>query len=96
MITAIFHLCMFFTLKASYEGMVLARLPFRPFGFLQSVSHRGLSGADAQDCGMIFIYMLCSMAIKPNLQKLLGHTPPKTAIPLHAQKLAERWSGIAQ
>ena len=94
MITAVFHLCMFFSLKASYEGMVLARLPFVPFSFVQSVSHRGMPGVDMQDCGMMFVYMLCSMAIKPNLQKLLGHTPPKMALPLHAQKLAEKWTGV--
>lgn len=96
MITAIFHLFMFFSLKASYEGMIIARLPFVPFSFVQSVSHRSIVGSDMQNCGMIFIYMLCSMSIKPNLQKLLGHTPPKTALPLHAQKLAEKWAGSAQ
>eukprot|EP00325_Prymnesiales_sp_UTEX-LB-985_P033355 CAMPEP_0174721842 /NCGR_PEP_ID=MMETSP1094-20130205/37314_1 /TAXON_ID=156173 /ORGANISM="Chrysochromulina brevifilum, Strain UTEX LB 985" /LENGTH=198 /DNA_ID=CAMNT_0015922607 /DNA_START=21 /DNA_END=614 /DNA_ORIENTATION=+ len=91
MITAIFHLFMFFSLKASYEGLIIARLPFVPLSFVSSVSHRSLPGTDMQDCGMIFVYMLCSMSIKPNLQKFLGHTPPKTALPLHAQKLAEKW-----
>ena len=94
MLTALVHAFSFFMLKASYEGIVLARLPFAPLGIVHGLSHRGLSGNDPADCGMIFIYALCSMCLKPNLQKALGHTPPKTAIPAGPQRLAERWAGI--
>lgn len=94
MFTALVHACTFFMLKSSYESVVLAKLPFHPFTFLQGITHRNLPGVDPTDCGMIFIYALCSQAIKPNLQKALGHAPPKTAIPAGAQRLAEKWSGI--
>ena len=92
MLTALFHSVTFFTLKASYDGMVLARLPFIPFGFVQSVSHRNVPGNDMQECSIIFIYMLCSLAIKPNLQKILGHETPRSATPdtEAAAKMAER------
>ena len=95
MLTAIIHLVVFFSLKSTYEAMALARLPFVPISFVQAISHRDLPGTDPCDCGMIFIYALCSMTIKPNLQKLLGHDPPKTAVPAAVQKMAERWSGTA-
>jgi len=94
MLTATVQLMAFFSLKTSYDGIVLAKLPFAPFSFLQGVTHRNLPGSDPTDCGMIFLYMLCSMTIKPNLQRALGHAPPKTAIPAGAQRLAEKWSGI--
>ena len=92
--TAMVHMITFFNLKNSYEGVVLARLPFQPFSLIAGMSHRGIPGVDARDCGIIFIYVLCSMCIKPNLQHLLGHAPPKTAIPKGIEKIAERWAGV--
>ena len=73
---------------------MLARLPFVPFNFIQNVSHRNLPGNDATDTGMVFIFMLCAMSIKPNLQRALGHAPPKTAVPAAAQRAVERWTGV--
>lgn len=96
MLTALVHLVTFFNLKASYDGVVLARLPFEPFSMIAGMSHRNIPGSNFKDCGIIFIYMLCSLCIKPNLQHMLGHTPPKTAIPKGIEQLAERWAGIAE
>ena len=93
LVTALIHVCTFFFLKSHYDGHAVARLPFEPFRFLHSVSHRNVPGSNMRDCSMVFVYMLCSMAIKPNLQRLLGHAPPKTATPAAAQKLAERITG---
>jgi hypothetical protein len=94
MCTALVHMVTFFQLKNAFEGVVLAKLPFEPFALIAGMSHRGIPGLDARDCGIIFIYVLCSMCIKPNLQHLLGHAPPKTAIPKGIEKIAERWAGI--
>lgn len=91
-VTAAMHMMAFFALKTHYDGIVLARLPFEPFKFIQNISHRNLPGTNPRDCGMIFVYMLCGMAIKPSLARLLGHTPPKTQIPASAQRFAEEWS----
>mmetsp|Transcript_6554 Transcript_6554/g.16974 ORF Transcript_6554/g.16974 Transcript_6554/m.16974 type:complete len:204 (-) Transcript_6554:333-944(-) len=95
MLTAAFHAVTFFSLKTSYDGIILARLPFVPYGMVQTISHRNLPGNDMRDCGLILIYMLCSMAIKPNLAKALGHEPPQSAIPdtEQAAKMAERLMG---
>jgi hypothetical protein len=43
------------------------------------MSHRGLPGNDPTDCSMVFLYFLCSMSIRTNLQKLLGFAPPRAA-----------------
>ena len=94
MLTAFVHMATFFYLKSSYDGIVLARLPFEPFALVYGMSHRNIPGTDPRDCGMIFIYALCSMCIKPNLQRALGHAPPKTAIPKGIELLAERWIGV--
>ena len=42
---------------------------------------RGLPGELMTECSVVFLYMLCSMSIKPNLQKVLGHAPPKATMP---------------
>lgn len=53
----------------------MAKLPFEPFGMLQGMSHRGLTGSDMTDCSMMFMYVLCQLSIRANIQKYLGFTP---------------------
>ncbi|KAL0383792.1 UNVERIFIED_CONTAM: Calcium load-activated calcium channel [Sesamum calycinum] len=43
------------------------------------MSHRGLPGDDMTDCSMAFLYLLCSISIRTNLQKFLGFSPPRGA-----------------
>jgi len=81
MATAVVLMLTFWSLKSNYEGVVLARLPFEPFAIVRGLSHRGLEGEDMRECGVIFVYVLCCMTIKPNLQRALGHMPPKPQIP---------------
>jgi len=88
------HLCTFVSLKSSYEGIVLARMPFEPLGLVQRLSHRNVPGTDPRDCGIVFLYALCSMAIKPNLQRALGRALPTSRIPKGVEALAERWAGV--
>ena len=88
MLTGIFHSLTLFTLKSSYESVILARLPFVPFSFMTWLSHRNLPGDDMRDAGILFIYGLCSLAIKPNLQKFLGHEMPSET--QQAAKQAEK------
>lgn len=37
----------------SFKGIVVAKLPFVPFGLVQSISHRGLEGDDPTDCSVV-------------------------------------------
>jgi hypothetical protein len=66
-------------LNSLFEGRAVAKLPFAPVPLVQRMSHRGLPGNDPTDCAMVFLYFLCSMSIRTNLQKLLGFTPPRAA-----------------
>ncbi|PNT74218.1 calcium load-activated calcium channel [Brachypodium distachyon] len=66
-------------LNSLFEGRAVAKLPFAPVPLVQRMSHRGLPGTDPTDCAMVFLYFLCSMSIRTNLQKLLGFTPPRAA-----------------
>lgn len=63
-----------------FQGKVVAKLPFIPFGFIQNVSHRNLAGNDPTDCSFIFLYMLCTMSIRVNIQKVLGFAPSRSSI----------------
>jgi len=62
-----------------FHGRVVAKLPFIPFGFIQGLSHRNLAGDDLTDCSFIFLYVLCTMSIRANIQKLLGFAPSRAA-----------------
>jgi len=92
MFAAALQLGTFFYLKAQYEGVVITTLPFTPFRMLQPMTHRSLPGEDMTHCGFIFVYALCAACIKPSLQKLLGHGPPKSAVP-DTTKMAANLAG---
>ena len=66
-------------LSVKYDGQAVAVLPFTPLRFLQRITARGLDGRPQNECCLHFFYILCSMALKPNISKLLGHEPPRSA-----------------
>ncbi|MCL7024477.1 hypothetical protein MKW94_021459 [Papaver nudicaule] len=66
-------------LNSLFEGKAVAKLPFSPAALVQKMSHRGIPGDDVTDCSMAFLYFLCSMSIRTNLQKFLGFAPPRGA-----------------
>ena len=45
----------------SFDGRVLAKLPFVPISWFQNLSHRNLPGSDYTHCSFIFIYILCPL-----------------------------------
>lgn len=63
-----------------FQGRVVAKLPFVPFGVFKGLSHRNLAGDDITDCSFIFLYILCTMSIRSNIQKLLGFAPSRATI----------------
>lgn len=63
-----------------FHGRVVAKLPFIPIGFIQGLSHRNLPGDDLTDCSFIFLYVLCTMSIRSNIQKLLGFAPSRASV----------------
>ncbi|XP_073034800.1 uncharacterized protein [Primulina eburnea] len=66
-------------LNSLFEGKAVAKIPFIPIKLVQKMSHRGLLGDDMTDCSMAFLYLLCSISIRTNLQKFLGFSPPRGA-----------------
>ncbi|KAI5705214.1 calcium load-activated calcium channel [Diaphorina citri] len=62
-----------------FDGKIVAKLPFTPISWVQGLSHRNLSGEDYTDCSFIFLYILCTMSIRQNIQKMLGFAPSRTA-----------------
>lgn len=62
-----------------FDGRTVAKLPFIPISLLQNLSHRNLIGEDYTDCSFIFLYILCTMSIRQNIQKMLGFAPSRAA-----------------
>lgn len=62
-----------------FDGRIVARLPFTPISWIQGLSHRNLPGQDYTECSFIFLYILCTMSIRQNIQKLLGFAPSRAA-----------------
>ncbi len=54
----------YFIVYFSFEGRVVAKLPFEPIPWIRGLSHRNLSGDDFTDCSFIFLYVLCTMSIR--------------------------------
>uniref|UniRef100_A0A0N5AYP4 Phenylalanine--tRNA ligase beta subunit n=1 Tax=Syphacia muris TaxID=451379 RepID=A0A0N5AYP4_9BILA len=65
------------TFSSIFDGRTVAKLPFTPISFIQGLSHRNLIGDDYTDCSFIFLYILCTMTIRQNLQKMLGFAPSR-------------------
>lgn len=78
-VVALVLFVVFGLLNSLFEGKVVAKLPFKPIGIVRKMSHRGLQGDDPTDCSMAFLYLLCSISIRTNLQKFLGFSPPRGA-----------------
>ncbi|KAJ8680877.1 hypothetical protein QAD02_016664 [Eretmocerus hayati] len=62
-----------------FDGRIVARLPFIPISWIQGLSHRNLPGDDYTECSFIFLYILCTMSIRQNIQKLLGFAPSRSS-----------------
>lgn len=62
-----------------FDGRVVAKLPFLPISWLHGISHRNLMGTDFSDCSFIFLYIMCTMSIRQNVQKILGFAPSRAA-----------------
>jgi len=78
-VVALVLFMVFGLLNSLFDGKPVAKIPFVPIKLVQKMSHRGLPGDDMTDCSMAFLYLLCSISIRTNLQKFLGFAPPRGA-----------------
>lgn len=49
----------FWSLKTSYAGQVVAKLPFEPFTYFAKLTHAGLPGNDLTDCSFHGVVSVC-------------------------------------
>ncbi|KNA04591.1 hypothetical protein SOVF_198270 [Spinacia oleracea] len=78
-VVALVLFMVFGLLNSLFDGKAVAKIPFVPIKLVQKMSHRNLPGDDMTDCSMAFLYLLCSVSIRTNLQKFLGFSPPRGA-----------------
>ncbi|KAK9665926.1 hypothetical protein RND81_14G146400 [Saponaria officinalis] len=81
-------------LNSLFEGKAVTKIPFVSIKLVQKMSHRNLPGDDITYCSMAFLYLLCSISIRTNLQKFLWLAPPRGAanvglFPMPDQKMAD-------
>jgi len=65
------------TFNSIFDGRIVAKLPFTPITWIQGISHRNLPGEDYTESSFIFLYILCTMTIRQNIQKFLGFAPSR-------------------
>ncbi|KAI9168911.1 hypothetical protein LWI28_003799 [Acer negundo] len=78
-VVALVLFVIFGLLNSLFEIKVVAKLPFKSIRIVMKMSHKGLQGDDSTDCSMAFLYFLCSISIRTNLQKFLGFSLPRGA-----------------
>uniref|UniRef100_A0A0R3WZR1 Calcium load-activated calcium channel n=1 Tax=Hydatigena taeniaeformis TaxID=6205 RepID=A0A0R3WZR1_HYDTA len=77
--TAVIFTSLFSVCSSVFDGRVVCKLPFTPISWLYGMSHRNLHGNDFTDCSFIFLYIICTMSIRQNVQKMLGFSPSRAA-----------------
>ncbi len=84
LITSGLLLLLYRLITTALDGVVVAKLPFEPPGFMQKVTHAGLMGSDITDCSAAFMYVVGAVGIRTNVQKLMGFAPSRAAAKLAA------------
>lgn len=79
-------------IAARWTGTVVATLPFIPLRMAEGITRRGLQSPNTHDCAFGLIYTLCTIGVKANIPKLLGHVTPKSAF--DAKRMAARQQRI--
>ena len=60
-----------------YDETVLARLPYDPISYVTRITNRGLEQRnDSREVSVTFLYILCSLSVRSNVQKFFGNGPP--------------------
>ena len=81
MLVALISLVFIRLMYTSFEGVVVARLPFQPFSMMTGLTHYGLAGDNLQECSMTFMYILCNLSFGNYAKKLVGLEGQRIAMP---------------
>jgi hypothetical protein len=82
MVSSLFQMTSIVVIKllgASYDGIIVARLPITPVWPFSIAMHRGLDDVSDDMCDISYlgIYVISQMCLKPVLSKLIGIAPDK-------------------
>ena len=91
MATGFLSMIIMWQVNRYFTGIICGRLPFEPFGYVQSMSHRGLSGDDSQLVSLTFIMILSNMAFRGMLPKLMGVDAPRLPVEQQAPKWMQQY-----
>lgn len=95
-VIAIMTISIMTMLNKYYSGMIVAKLPFEPFGFIRGIAHRNLEGEDFTDCSFIFLYILCNMSLRSSFQKLCGFNTSRAVDKLATQQFNKQFEPTDQ
>ena len=70
---ALLQMFLMYQVSSIFQGQIAARLPFKPFEFVTSMTHRGLEGTDMSEVSVFCIYALAQAAFRGSVSKLLGN-----------------------
>ena len=68
--------------RSAFEGIIVARIPFEPFGFVTRITHAGIENEDMRDASFQFVYWLGSLLFRDVLNKLFGFEVPQLGMGL--------------
>jgi len=54
-----------------FAGFIAGRLPFQPFFLFKYLAHQGLTNPMPTDCSPMFVYILCTTALRPIVQRFM-------------------------
>lgn len=63
-------------LRSAFESVVVAKIPFVPFGFASKLTHSGLDGQDFTEGGFSFVYFLTAILFQELINRLFGFQTP--------------------
>jgi hypothetical protein len=67
-------------IRAQFDGIVVARIPFEPFSILQKVTHSGLETQDGRDGNFQFVYWLGTLLFRDALMRWFGFQIPQISL----------------
>ena len=75
-------------MNRAFAGVVIAKLPFQPASFLQSMTHYGLPGTDYTECSITFFFVLSNMSIGLYAKRILKLDGPSVISAMNPPKFS--------
>jgi hypothetical protein len=79
-ILGVFTLVMWHYVSTTFDGIVMAKLPFTPLSFFHKMTHAGVGGNDFTEAGGTFVYILTMLTCRQLLLQVSGQQPSRAAV----------------